>query len=260
MLFRSTSLLLLLAASVYGQFQETETGDSTAAQVSSTPTATTTELDISEPTLWQMAAFAARAMSTKSRRFKLATLTAAEQTDSLFRLKVTLQRVNQGAPMDKNDLLFCTVEVRSNGNQGGQQQQWEVENFGCTLPAIVRRRRPAKKVAAAVTTPAPAQPELTTFEQPQSQSQLPQTSSQDSFTAYKYLAPVDNSIGVDGNSLEDLPPKRPVYKRQTAVSRPSYFPQYVQYSPQPQSSFRYLPMPSQYHQRPMNYYYQAAYY
>ena len=112
MLFRSTSLLLLLAASVYGQFQETETGDSTAAQASSTPTATTTELDISEPTLWQMAAFAARAMSTKSRRFKLATLTAAEQTDSLFRLKVTLQRVNQGAPMDKNvsvdkTTIFC---------------------------------------------------------------------------------------------------------------------------------------------------------
>lgn len=129
-------------------------------------------------------------------------------------------------------------------NQEGRQQ-WNVENFGCTLPAIVRRRRPSKKVVAVSSTPSPvqAQSELSTIEQPL-----------DSSTSYKYLAPVDNSIAVDGlNSLEDLPAPKRQYKRQTLVTRHSYFPQYVQYSPQPQS-VRYLPY------RPsMNYYYQAHY-
>lgn len=95
MFFSSTFLLplfMLAATSAYGQqFQDPE---------NQAPASTSTELDTSEPTLWQMAAFAARQMSTKTRRFKLATLTSAEQTDSLFRLKVTLQRVNQGAPID----------------------------------------------------------------------------------------------------------------------------------------------------------------
>lgn len=256
----TASLLLLLAltgtTTVYGQFQDPEIPES-----ASVATTTPTELDISEPSLWQMAAFAARSMSTKSRRFKLATLTAAEQIDSLYRLKVTLKQVSQDTPIDKNDLLYCTVEVRSNGQSNGQQQQnWEVENFGCTAPAIVRRRRPAKKVAP-TPAPAPVQSEVvTTYEQPQPQPQqpaFPQTSSLDSATAYKYLAPVDNSIALDNNGLDDLPPKRQ-YKRQTLFSRHSnYFPQYVQYNPQPQT-VRYLPLPQ--YQRPMMGYNYQAYY
>lgn len=158
------------------------------------------------------------------------------------------------------DLLFCTVEVRTSP----QGQQWTMENFGCTLPAVFRRRRPAKKVALA-SAPAPAQavlppqPEAAAFEQVKSQ---PQPQSLET-TSYKYLAPVDNSISdsedeVSRNGLDDQPIKRQ-YKRQT-LRQSSYFPQFVQYSPQPFTRYQYLPF-QQYQPsyQPMSFRYQAYY-
>ena len=98
MLFQTLLPILLLSASVYAQTLESTSVDNQDQGTS----ITVTELDTDEPMLWQMAAFAARQMSTKQRRLKLATLTSAEQIDSLIRLKVTLQRVNQNGPIDKN--------------------------------------------------------------------------------------------------------------------------------------------------------------
>ena len=60
------------------------------------------QLDINEPYLWQMAAFATRQMSTKQRKMKLATLNDAEQIDSINRLRVTIHPVTIGQPIDKN--------------------------------------------------------------------------------------------------------------------------------------------------------------
>lgn len=103
------------------------------------------QLDINEPYLWQMAAFATRQMSTKQRKMKLATLNDAEQIDSINRLRVTIHPVTIGQPIDKNDVLYCTIDVKINPQMVRQSQQWTVETYGCTIPAIVRRRRPVPK-------------------------------------------------------------------------------------------------------------------
>lgn len=96
MLFQILFSVILLG-SAYAQLESVDTKEQESA---------VTELDTSEPTLWEMAAFAARQMSTKERRFKLATLSAAEkinsQINSMYRLKVTMQRVNVGTPIDRN--------------------------------------------------------------------------------------------------------------------------------------------------------------
>ncbi|OTF81405.1 hypothetical protein BLA29_013531, partial [Euroglyphus maynei] len=93
------------------------------------------ELNIDEPYLWQMAAFAARKMSDKRIKYKLMELTSAEKIDSIYRLRVTLKRIYNADIDAKNNVLYCTVEVNDDDDQ-----QWEMENFGCTIPAMVRVR------------------------------------------------------------------------------------------------------------------------
>lgn len=51
------------------------------------------ELNIEEPYLWQMAAFAARQMSDKRIKYKLMELTSAEKIDTIYRLRVTLKKI-----------------------------------------------------------------------------------------------------------------------------------------------------------------------
>ena len=107
MLFYTFLSILLLGASAFAQQQQLDPLAADAAvdvknNQDEGTSITVTELDTSEPMLWQMAAYAARQMSTKQQRFKLATLSSAEQIDSLYRLKVTLQRVNQGKSINKN--------------------------------------------------------------------------------------------------------------------------------------------------------------
>lgn len=96
------------------------------------------ELNVDDnPYLWQMAAFASRQMSDKRIKYKLMTLTAAEKIDSIYRLRVTLKRINNNDNVDaKNNVLYCTVEV----NAMNDGQQLEMENFGCTIPAVIRIR------------------------------------------------------------------------------------------------------------------------
>lgn len=108
-------LCLLLVATNLAPISGQAVSDQTAPAESSGPvetlsggnSVTITELDTSEPYLWQMAAFAARQMSTKQKKFKLSTLSYAEQVDSTYRLKVTLQRVSPGQPIDTNVSFAC---------------------------------------------------------------------------------------------------------------------------------------------------------
>ena len=90
---------------------DTETSSSIQDLIRSSPTIT--ELDTSEPYLWQMAAFAARQMSTKQEKFKLTTLTSALQIDSSYRLKVTLQRMFPGQQLNMNvSCHHCKLQLQ----------------------------------------------------------------------------------------------------------------------------------------------------
>ncbi|KPM09517.1 hypothetical protein NH340_JMT08929 [Sarcoptes scabiei] len=92
-------------------------------------------LNTDDPFLWQMASYVARQMSEKQIKFKLIDLTSAMKKDSKYRLRLTLQRIDQNEnTLKKNKILYCTAEVTDDG------EAWELDGFGCTLPAIVRVR------------------------------------------------------------------------------------------------------------------------
>lgn len=79
-------------------------------------------------------------------------------------------------------------------------QNWSVENFGCTVPALVRERKPVVKKVT------PVQPEPLNRKQP------------------------------IGNMIQDVPQSRSPVKRQTELFRPriQYYPYFV-----PRAQYQY---------------------
>lgn len=88
------------------------------------------------------------------------------------------------------------------------EQQWEVDNFGCSLPAVVRRRRPQKKVQV--------------------------SENADIFPTSKYETAIDNSI--PDNKIDSEEPRKQA-KRQ---ARPFYLQQAL-YQPRYQT-YQYVPV------------------
>lgn len=63
-------------------------------------------LNTDDPFLWQMASYVARQMSEKQIKFKLIDLTSAMKKDSKYRLRLTLQRIDQNENTLKKNVSF----------------------------------------------------------------------------------------------------------------------------------------------------------
>lgn len=122
MMFKHTvCLLLLLAIQATAQSSSSSSDDKPTEDLSfsdqnqeqpqsepSVEEPATEELDTSDPTLWQMAAFSARQMSTKSMKTKLSTLNSAERIASsngfLYKLRVTFHRFSLQQPTGNSNV------------------------------------------------------------------------------------------------------------------------------------------------------------